>query len=84
MQFTILQTKSMMQRILSLKKPVLKAKTILPVLTFLSKMLVKTFKTFKITFNTTGLSDFQKMVITVLKSSFAKINTKLIAYRDCK
>ena len=33
---------------------------------------------------TTGLSGFDKIVITVLKTTFAKSEAKVITYRDCK
>lgn len=34
--------------------------------------------------NETGLSDFYKMAITVLKSNFQKAEPKIISYRDFK
>ena len=33
---------------------------------------------------TTGLSDFHKMVVMVLKATFTKSKSKVIAYRDFK
>ena len=50
---------SMMQKIIFLKKHALKVKTTLALLTFLLQTLL-----------TTGLSDFHKMVITVLTATF--------------
>ena len=62
------------------EKQALKVKTSLAVLTFLLQILLIVFKVHSTI--TTGLSDFHKMVITVLKATKSK--PKVITYRDFK
>ena len=66
---------SMMQKILFLKKHAIKVKT----------TLANSPNSFQNTSAiTTGLSDFHKMVITVLKTIFTKSKPNVVTYRDFK